>query len=240
MSYEKSGGLSLAYGLTIVLSLLTLAPKRARRIYLHPKLEDGEGKRKILELARKESIPLILNNEKIFKGSKEATFAAAEFEKEFVDLDPKANHLVLDSPSNMGNLGTIFRAAAALGIEDVALLGNCADPYDPKTVRASMGGIFLLRINRYKDYEEYINKVGERNVYPFMLQAEDYLEDALVKEPYSLLFGNEGRGLDRSFLNVGTPLKIRQNDLVDSLNLDNAVSIALYAFSLKTNGDLRK
>lgn len=43
-------------------------------------------------------------------------------------------------------MGTVLRTAAALGTELVVLLGDCADPYNPKTVRAAMGALFRQRL----------------------------------------------------------------------------------------------
>ena len=49
--------------------------------------------------------------------------------------------LLLDGIQDPGNLGTILRTADALEIP-VVLLDGCADAYNPKTVRASMGAVF--------------------------------------------------------------------------------------------------
>ena len=49
--------------------------------------------------------------------------------------------LLLDGIQDPGNLGTILRTADALEVP-VVLLDGCADTYNPKTVRASMGAVF--------------------------------------------------------------------------------------------------
>ena len=49
--------------------------------------------------------------------------------------------LLLDGIQDPGNLGTILRTADALEVP-VVLLDGCADAYNPKTVRASMGAVF--------------------------------------------------------------------------------------------------
>ena len=54
---------------------------------------------------------------------------------------PTPGCLLLDGIQDPGNLGTILRTADALDIP-VTLLEGCADPYSPKTVRASMGAVF--------------------------------------------------------------------------------------------------
>ncbi len=50
--------------------------------------------------------------------------------------------LVLENVQDPGNVGTVLRTASAFGVQAVILVGDCADPYHPKTVRASMGAIF--------------------------------------------------------------------------------------------------
>ena len=66
-----------------------------------------------------------------------------------------------------------------------------------------------------------------------MLKGSTSLSKIEKEEPYTLIFGNEATGLDDSYLEVGTPIKIMHSNNIDSLNLDNAVSIAVYEFTKK-------
>ena len=43
------------------------------------------------------------------------------------------------------NLGSMFRTAAALGVQDILLDKQSADPFARRTVRVSMGNVFKLR-----------------------------------------------------------------------------------------------
>ena len=52
--------------------------------------------------------------------------------------------LALDDVRDSGNLGTLIRTAEGFGIKNIALLGNCAEVYNPKTVRATMGSVFRI------------------------------------------------------------------------------------------------
>ena len=58
-----------------------------------------------------------------------------------LDKSPNPLLLILDCVQDPHNLGAILRTADALDIP-VTLLEGCADPYGPKTVRASMGAVF--------------------------------------------------------------------------------------------------
>ena len=166
---------------------------------------------------------------------KENCFAAAVFEK-FED-EPAADkpHVVLHNPGDSGNVGTILRTALGLGIEDVALIRPCVDVFDPKTVRASMGSVFSLRIKVYDSFEDYRAAFPDRPLYPFMLDASIPLQEAVKTKPpvWTLVFGNEGRGLPKEFASYGQAVRIESNDKVDSLNLAIAAGIGIYQFRIQ-------
>ena len=56
--------------------------------------------------------------------------------------------IVIENLQDPGNVGTIIRSANAFDIDAVIMVGACADLYNPKTVRASMGAIFRQRVLR--------------------------------------------------------------------------------------------
>ena len=60
--------------------------------------------------------------------------------------------LVLENVQDPGNVGTVVRTANAFGIDAVILVGACADLYQPKTARATMGAIFRQRV-LYRDLD---------------------------------------------------------------------------------------
>lgn len=232
IKYDKKSPTSYALGTQATFYLLESAPAQARRIYVSPKQNRDETFVRLVELAAACRVPVILNNERIFKdlSGKENVMVIGEFEKKEAPLDPLASHVLLVHPSNAGNLGTIFRSVVGFGLKDVALITPCVDPFDPKVVRASMGALFHLRVQRFPDFASYREAMGERAFYPFMLQAKKRLDSAEKRAPFTLLFGNEATGLPEEYLALGEPLIIPQVPLVDSLNLDNAVAIALYEF----------
>ena len=104
--------------------------------------------------------------------------------------------------------------------------------FDPKTVRASMGAVFRLRVKVYGGFEEYREEFPERKLYPFMLDASVPLQEAVKEKPpvWTLVFGNEGRGLPKEFAAYGQAVRIESNDRVDSLNLGIAAAIGIYEF----------
>ena len=234
--YDKAGPTSFALGTQATFYLLESAANQTRKVYITPKQNRDETYERLVSLCKKKGVPVIENNERIFRdlSGKDNVMVIGEFEKTERALDPEGNHVLLVNPSNAGNLGTILRSLVGFGLSDIALITPCVDPFDPKVVRASMGALFHLRLRRYPSFDAYAADAGKRSYYPFMLQAQDFLPEAKRESPYTLIFGNEATGLPESFLGIGHPLKIPQTSLIDSLNLDNAVAIALYEFQKET------
>ena len=54
--------------------------------------------------------------------------------------------ILLENVQDPGNVGTVIRTAAAMGVDTVLLCGACADVYSPKTARATMGAIFREKL----------------------------------------------------------------------------------------------
>jgi len=120
-----------------------------------------------------------------------------------------------------GNVGTILRSALAFGASSVALGPDCADPYAPKAVRASMGAIFALDVAKVKHPAEL---PGER----IALAAREGVPLAgPIDTPVTLLIGAEREGLPRDVL-AACDRTAHIPIASESLNAAVAASIALY------------
>ena len=108
--------------------------------------------------------------------------------------------LVAESLRDPGNLGTVIRSCAALGIDRLILSGDCADLYNPKTVRAAMGGLFRLNIDvlpadKIPDAIRSLRRSGRR-AYAAALRSEALEIGALgLSRGDCFVIGNEGHGL---------------------------------------------
>ena len=232
--YKPELDYSYAPGIFPSMECLLGRPEKVRRLLIHSGAEGREGIGKLLALAGERGIRAEEADRALSRISgKENCYAAAVFSKFEDALDPEKPQVLLHQPGDAGNVGTILRTALGLGVEDVALVRPCADLFDPRTVRASMGSLFRLRVRVYDSFGEYRAEMGEREYYPFMLDESVPLQEAL-KKPVSrrrtLIFGNEGRGLPPEFARIGQPVRIPSNEKVDSLNLAIAAGIGLYAF----------
>jgi TrmH family RNA methyltransferase len=120
-----------------------------------------------------------------------------------------------------GNVGTALRSALAFGAASVALGPDCADPYGPKAVRASMGAIFLMPIARFGAVEEL---PGER----VALAARDGDELRGGSAELSLVVGGERLGLPEHVVAACDRVAHIPIARGDSLNAAMAATVALY------------
>ena len=178
--YKSGLDYSYAPGIFPSMECLTYRPEKVRRLLVHSSAAGREGVEKLCTLAEKHRIRIEEADKALARISgKENCYAAAVFEKFEDELNEEKPHIVLHNPSDSGNIGTILRTALGLGIEDVALVRPCADVFDPKTVRASMGAMFRLRIRVYDRFEEYREQFAARKLYPFMLDASVPQQEAV-------------------------------------------------------------
>lgn len=232
-AYRSELDYSYAPGIFPSMECLLHRPGQVRRLLLHSSAAGREGADRLRALAEEKGIRVEEADRALARISgKENCYAAAVFAKFSDDPDREKPHVVLHNPGDSGNVGTILRTALGLGIEDVALVRPCADLFDPKTVRASMGSLFRLRVNVYERFGDYREAYPDRKLYPFMLDASVPLAEAVrgKAEKWTLVFGNEGRGLPAEFAELGQAVRIESNDKVDSLNLAVAAAIGIYAF----------
>ena len=234
-AYRSELDYSYAPGVFPSMECLLHRPESVRRLLVHSSAAGREGVGKLTALAAERQIRIEEADRALGRISgKENCYAAAVFGKFRDELRKDRPHAVLHRPGDSGNAGTILRTALGFGMEDVALIRPCVDVFDPRTVRASMGSLFRLRVRMYDSFEEYRAEFPERPLYPFMLDASVPLREIReIPEVYSLVFGNEGSGLPAEFASMGQPVRIESNDKVDSLNLAVAAGIGIYYFCSK-------
>ena len=129
-----------------------------------------------------------------------------------------------------GNLGTIMRTAEAVSAGGLIFLGNACDPFDPAVVRASMGGLFRLRLVRTsaRQFGPWARRHG-CTVVGTSPSAATLHTDVPVDPPLVILFGEERAGLGPHELSVCTHLtRIPILGHADSLNVGVAAGVMLY------------
>jgi tRNA G18 (ribose-2'-O)-methylase SpoU len=143
---------------------------------------------------------------------------------------------VLESLNDFENLGSVFRNAAAFGVDAVLLDPQCADPLYRRSVRVSMGHV--LRVPFAVLPGEWPASLAQVRTAGFRLLALTPHRDAApirsVESPdrWALLFGAEGPGLSPGALDAADQLvRIPMADGVDSLNVATAAAVAFAAFT---------
>ena len=227
-SYKSDNIHTYGLGATVAMEYLLKNRDAVKGMILHPGFRSEETIAKIKDICGND-IP-VSTEEKPFNilSKKDNCFVICVIEKKKARLSD-GNHMVLVNPSNCGNLGTIVRSCLGFGVKDIAIVGKtAADPFDPKTIRASMGACASVRIEVFDEFSEYAERFPSNNLYPFMLDGSTKLQETTINKPFSLIMGNEATGLDPSFQKIGQPIRIEHTSNIDSLNITIAASIGLY------------
>lgn len=145
---------------------------------------------------------------------------------------PAGRLLLAEALQDPGNVGTMIRTAAAFGFDGLLLVGACADPWGPKAVRASMGGVFRLRIWEYSTAEEAVAKLRALRIplYAAALAEETETAGEFAFPPaLALAVGNEGHGLGSELLRAADAvIRIPMEPGAESLNAAAAAAVLMW------------
>lgn len=139
--------------------------------------------------------------------------------------------IVLDHLQDPGNLGTILRTAEGAGATGVILTKDCADLYQPKTIRSTMGAIYRMPAVIVEDLKATLGKMKECGIHTYAAHLDDsrfYDEEDYTKAT-AFLIGNEGNGLPQEICTEAEHrIKIPMHGQVESLNAAMAAGILMY------------
>ena len=113
------------------------------------------------------------------------------------EILPGAPLMIFDRVRDPGNLGTIFRTAEAFGVTRL-LLAGCADIYNPKTVRGSMGALFSTESITFDSAKSAVNaaKNAGYTVYGAALDSSALrLGEVVLDRRSAVVIGTEGEGI---------------------------------------------
>ena len=145
-----------------------------------------------------------------------------------LELSVTGSCVVLDGVQDPGNLGSILRTAAAVGVADVLLAPGCAQAWSPRVLRAAMGAHFGLRIF------ENVNAQAVLAGFSGAILAAD-LQDSVelyeldLRGQVAWLFGSEGQGLSSAMVALATQrVLIPMPGGMESLNVGVAAGVCLF------------
>jgi tRNA G18 (ribose-2'-O)-methylase SpoU len=138
---------------------------------------------------------------------------------------------VLESINDFENLGSVFRNAAAFGLDGVLLDARCADPLYRRSVRVSMGHIFAMPFAVLPDpWPAALTTLGQAGVQVIAMTpraSATTLRSLTVPEKWAVLLGAEGPGLTEAALAAADlQVRIPMAAGVDSLNIATAGAVA--------------
>ena len=119
--------------------------------------------------------------------------------KEEFFLKPEEKAIFLFSVRDPSNLGAVIRSSVAFGTDHVVLSEDCADIYNPKTLRSAMGSLFRVKITTVKDVASFIKAAQDNSRRVFAAELTDdaiSLDQIGLKGSDVVMIGNEGHGID--------------------------------------------
>lgn len=137
--------------------------------------------------------------------------------------------IVLDRPSDPGNIGTVVRSADAFGASGVVVTGHAADPYDPKAVRASTGSLFAVPVVRVPAPHAVIDWARSAGM-PIIGSDESGTVGIEACDLRGLIvIGNETRGMSATWSAACDDVaRIPIGGAASSLNAASAATVFLY------------
>jgi TrmH family RNA methyltransferase len=162
-----------------------------------------------------------------------ATFALFETSLGAIHLAGGELFIVLDRLQDPGNVGTLIRTADAVGAAAVALIEPCVDPFDPKTVRGSMGSLFNVPLTRTDDVAALFDWLHDQKLRPVGADAHrgGIWEQGLWEGGVALILGNEARGLSEDVCtHVKNWVRLPIAGKAESLNVAVAGGVLMYTW----------
>jgi len=147
-------------------------------------------------------------------------------------LEEMGNRLVLlENVQDPGNVGTVLRTLDAAGLDGCILTRGCADPFGPKTLRATMGSIFRVPMCTVENAAEAAQLLAAKGyaVIAAALDGEPFYERSALPEKWCVLIGNEGQGLTPETQQASTHrYRLPMRGGAESLNAAVAAAIFMY------------
>ena len=142
--------------------------------------------------------------------------------------------LIAESLRDPGNLGTIMRSCAALGIDRLIMTDDCTDIYSQKTLRAAMGAIFrqktlTVAANELPELISLLRERGRR-IYATALHRDARLIGEIeLEHTDAFVIGNEGHGLSEAVIDACDACAvIPMAENAESLNASAAAAICIW------------
>ncbi|MBP3463961.1 MAG: TrmH family RNA methyltransferase [Clostridia bacterium] len=138
--------------------------------------------------------------------------------------------LILDDIQDPGNMGTILRTADSLNLKQIIMSKECADIYNPKVVRSTMGAIFRIKIIQSDNLVKTLKEMKKHKIkiITTSLQTNKKIYDIEYNKT-AIVIGNEANGVSKEILEIADEkVKIPMPGKTESLNASVATAVILY------------
>ncbi|MCQ2522525.1 MAG: tRNA (cytidine(34)-2'-O)-methyltransferase [Lachnospiraceae bacterium] len=139
-------------------------------------------------------------------------------------------HIVLHQPEIPANTGNIGRSCVATGTE-LHLIEPLGFVLNDKNIkRAGMDYWEKLKVSRYVNYEEFLEKHPGATIYYATTKAHKRYDEVAFGPDDFIMFGKESAGIPEEILvdNEENCIRIPMLPEIRSLNLSNSVNIVLF------------
>lgn len=147
--------------------------------------------------------------------------------------------LVLENIQDPGNLGTMLRSGEGAGVTGVIMGKGCADIYNPKVIRSTMGSIFRMPFIYVDSVPDMVKELKDKGIHTYAahLKGEKNYDEFDYKQPTAFLIGNEGKGLtDETADAAETYVLIPMKGEVESMNAATSSAILTFEASRQRRG----
>lgn len=150
-----------------------------------------------------------------------------------IPAGPDLLMVAFDRPTSPGNLGTLIRSADAFGASGVVVTGHAADPYDPRSVRASTGSLFAVPVVRLASHQQVRSWLAASVVAGTVIGTDEHGEVEVAAHDFTgptvVAVGNETRGLSTGWRQAcDRMVRIPIAGAASSLNAAAAATVVLY------------
>ncbi|MEW6082725.1 MAG: RNA methyltransferase [Bacillota bacterium] len=214
-------------------------------VFFQPDRADEEAGR-LLDTARKRAVEVLAVSERVMASLSEtsspqglvAVARVPSYRPEDVLRATNPLVVVMDGVQDPGNAGSMMRTACAMGASGV-VAGSGADPFGPKSLRASMGATFRIPVVSAEDMGMCLGWLASRGL---RLVAADphrgtQCHEARLTGPLALIIGSEGSGLTPVAHSMAEDtVRVPMSGRAESLNVTAALAILLYEAWLQRSG----
>jgi len=149
---------------------------------------------------------------------------------ENTSFEQPVTFVLLDGITDPRNLGAIIRTAVAVDANGIIIPENNTAPVNEETVKTSAGGIFKIPVSKVKHLKDalFLLQSYDIKILSASEKARKTIYDEDLKSHVGIIMGSEGKGIQKSLLQMSQPVKLPMSAKIDSLNVSVACGVILY------------